>query len=155
MICKNLKELEKELYKRINIALDTEVADTVKDVMTDHIIQDVYDTYEPTAYQRRYDDGGLLDPDNIIATLGNNGEMLVQNVAMGNEYYYIPSIKRSFQSANVDNFIAPIIEYGKGYDVVDIFPRPFIQNTHDDLEENHYHTQAMKQSLKKQGLEVK
>ena len=155
MICKNLKELEKELYKRINIALDEDVADTVKEVMTDHIIQDVYDAYEPTAYQRRYDDGGLLDPDNIIATLGNNGEMLVQNITLGSEYYYIPSIKRSFRSANVDNFIAPIIEYGKGYDVVDIFPRPFIQNTHDDLEENHYHTQAMKQSLKKQGLEVK
>ena len=155
MICKNLKELEKELYKRINIALDTEVADTVKEVMTDHIIQDVYDAYEPTAYQRRYDDGGLLDPDNIIATLGNNGEMLVQNITLGSEYYYIPSIKRSFRSANADKFISPIIEYGIDYDVVDVFPRPFIQNTHDDLAQNHYHTQAMKQSLKKQGLEVK
>ena len=47
MICKNLKELEKELYKRINTALDTEVADTVKEVMTDHIIRDVYDKYDP------------------------------------------------------------------------------------------------------------
>ena len=27
--------------------------------------------------------------------------------------------------------------------------------SHGDLKENHYHTQAMKQSLKKQGLEVK
>ena len=155
MICKNLKELEKELYKRINIALDTDVTDIVKDVMTDHIIQDVYEAYEPTVYQRRYTNGGLLDPDNIIATLGNNGEMLVQNVAMGNEYYYIPSIKRSFRSANADKFISPIIEYGIDYDVVGVFPRPFMQNTHDDLEQNHYHTQAMKQSLKKQGLEVK
>ena len=155
MICKSLKELEKELYKRINIALDTDVADIVKDVMTDHIIQDVYEAYEPTVYQRRYTNGGLLDSENIIATMGNNGELLVQNVALGNEYYYIPSIKRSFQSANADKFISPIIEYGTDYDVVDIFPRPFMQNTHDDLEKNHYHTQAMKQSLKKQGLEVK
>ena len=45
--------------------------------------------------------------------------------------------------------------YGKGYDVIDIAPRPFMQNTHDDLERNHYHTEAMKRSLKKQGLEVK
>ena len=54
MICKNLKELEKELYKRINTALDTDVADTVKEVMTDHIIRDVYDKYDPAVYQRRY-----------------------------------------------------------------------------------------------------
>ena len=47
MICKNLKELEKELYKRINTALDTDVADTVKEIMTDHIVRDVYDKYEP------------------------------------------------------------------------------------------------------------
>lgn len=161
MICKNLKELEKELYKRINIALDTEVADTVKEVMTDHIIQDVYDAYEPTAYQRRYDDGGLLDPDNIIATLGNNGEMLVQNVALGNDSVYMEdSISRVYYSSyNINKFIAPIIETGIGYDVggwdYDCVPRPFIQNTHDDLEQNHYHTEAMKRSLKKQGLEVK
>ena len=155
MICKNLKELEKELYKRINTALEEDVADVVKDIMTDHIIQDVYEAYEPTGYQRRYANGGLLDPNNIIATLGNNGEMLVQNITLGSEYYYIPSIKRSFRSANADKFISPIIEYGIDYDVVGVFPRPFMQNTHDDLEQNHYHTQAMKQSLKKQGLEVK
>lgn len=155
MICKNLKELEKELYKRINIALDTDVADTVKDVMTDHIIQDVYDKYDPTAYQRRYNDGGLLDSENIVATIGDDGELLVQNVTMGSGTYYIPNIKKTFTSANADKFITPVIEYGKGYDVVDIEPRPFIQNTHDDLEQNHYHTEALKRSLKKQGLEVK
>ena len=53
MICKNLKELETELYKRINKALDEDVADTVKEVMTDHIIRDVYDKYDPAVYQRR------------------------------------------------------------------------------------------------------
>ena len=50
MICKNLKELEKELYKRINIALDTEVADTVKNVMSDHIRDDVYNKQKPKYY---------------------------------------------------------------------------------------------------------
>ena len=155
MICKNLKELEKELYKRINIALDTDVTDTVKDVMTDHIIRDVYDKYDPTVYQRRYNNGGLLDSENIVSTIGNDGELLVQNVTMGSETFYIPNIKKTFKSANADKFITPVIEYGKGYDVVDIEPRPFMQNTHDDLEQNHYHTEAMKRSLKKQGLEVK
>lgn len=155
MICKNLEELEKELYKRINKALDEDVADTVKEVMTDHIVSDVYDAYEPVVYQRRYSNGGLLDINNIIATMGDNGELFVQNITLGNSTYFIPEINKGFISANVDKFITPIIEYGTGYDVVDIEPRPFIQNTHDDLERNHYHTEAMKRSLKKQGLEVK
>lgn len=155
MICKNLKELEKELYKRINTALDTEVADTVKEVMTDHIVSDVYDVYEPVAYQRRYNNGGLLDANNIISTMGDNGELFVQNITLGYPTYFIPGINKHFISANADSFITPVIEYGKGYDVIDIVPRPFIQNTHDDLERNHYHTEAMKRSLKKQGLEVR
>ena len=123
--------------------------------MTDHIIRDVYDKYDPSVYQRRYNSGGMLDSDNIIATMGNDGELLVQNVTVGSDTYYIPNIKKTFKSANADKFITPVIEYGQGYDVVDIEPRPFIQNTHDDLEQNHYHTEAMKRSLKKQGLEVK
>ena len=59
-------------------------------------------------------------------------------------------------SGNANEFITPIIESGVGYDAwEDAFPRPYVQNTHDDLEQNHYHTEAMKRSLKKQGLEVK
>ena len=154
MICKNLKELEKELYDRINVALDVEVADIVKEVMTDHIIQDVYYKYNPAVYQRRYNNGGLLDPENIIDTMCDDGELLVQNVTLGSDTYYIPNIEKTFTSANADKFITPIIEYGQGYDVVDIEPRPFMQNTHDDLKQNHYHTEALKQGLKKQGLEV-
>lgn len=161
MICKNLKELEKELYKRINTALDTEVADTVKEVMTDHIIQDVYDKYEPKLYQRRYNDGGLLDPENIIATLGDDGELLVQNITLGADTVYgqDPSGFGYYNSRNANEFITPIIETGIGYDVskwkYNGVPRPFMENTHNDLEQNHYHTEALKRSLKKQGLEVK
>lgn len=169
MICKNLKELEKELYKRINIALDEDVADTVKDVMTDHIIQDVYDAWgEPRAYVRRYnqsgnaigspfddtDNLGLLNQENIISTMGDNGNLFVQNMTLGSRYYY--DADGWHISKNAEQPIAGVIETGRGYDVLgDTVPRPFIQNTHDDLEENHYHTQAMKQGLKKQGLEVK
>ena len=160
-VCKNLKELEQELYKKINVALDTDVADTVKDVMADHIIQDVYDKYEPKTYQRRYNNGGLLDRDNIIATIGDNGKLFVQNITTGSDTVFISNVEGTFyfNSYNTDKFIAPIIETGVGYDINNWEycnkPRPFMQNTHDDLERNHYHTKAMEQSLKKQGLDVK
>lgn len=169
MICKNLNELEKELYKRINKALDEDVADTVKEVMTDHIVSDVYDAWEePMAYMRRYnqsgndirspfddtDNLGLLSSENIISTIDGNGNLLVQNMTLGSRYYY--DAKGWHISKNAEQPIAGVIETGHGYDVLgNTEPRPFIQNTHDDLERNHYHTEAMKRSLKKQGLEVK
>lgn len=168
MICKNLKELEKELYKRINTALDTEVADTVKEVMTDHIIQDVYDVYNPLAYERRYNQSGndigspydntqntgLLDNNNIVATIDGEGGLLVQNTTLGSKYYY--DEKGWHTSKNAGQPISGVIETGNGYDVWKKGkPRPFMENTHDDLKQNHYHTEALKRSLKKQGLEVK
>lgn len=156
MICKDLKELEKELYKRINIALETDVSDTVKNVMTDHIAQDVYGVYTPTAYHRRGNNEGLLDPDNIVSTIGNNGQLFVQNVTLGSESF--DKNHKRIRSYNRDKFLAPIIETGIGYDIGGWafyeVPRPFMKNTYEDLIENHYHIKAMKNSLKKQGLEV-
>ena len=165
-VCKNIKELEKELMKRINTALDTDVADVVRDVMTDHIAQDVYDEYVPSMYVRRYnqsgndinstfddtDNTGLLDPNNIVATIDGDGGLKVENVTLGSRYYYKNGERKI--SRNAGKPIAEVIETGEGYDIGG-FPRPFMENAHNDLEQNHYHTEALKQSLKKQGLEVK
>lgn len=170
-VCKNLQELRNEIMKRVNIALDTDVADTVRDVMTDHIIQDVYDVHIPRRYERRFnqsgndinsffddtDNTGLLDPDNIITTIDGDGNLIVQNVTLGSRYYYIGN--KPYISKNAGKPIAGVIETGQGYDIdnweYDGVPRPFIENTREDLKENHYHTKALKEGLKKQGLEVK
>lgn len=165
-VCKNSKELYAELMKRVNVALDTDVADIIKDVMTDHIVTDVYEEYEPKMYARRYnqsgndinspfddtDNIGLLDPNNIISTIDGDGGLKVENITLGSRYYYDGGQRKI--SSNAGQPIAEVIETGIGYDI-GMKPRSFMQNTHDDLEQNHYHTEAMKQSLKKQGLEVK
>ena len=65
MVVKNLKELERELKARIDYALLTDVAEVVTTVMLDHIERDVYDSYVPHEYVRRYDNGGLMDISNI------------------------------------------------------------------------------------------
>lgn len=165
-VCKNIKELEKELMDCINIALDTNVADMVRDVMTDHIARDVYDKYNPKAYQRRknqsgndigspFDDTnntGLLDPNNIISTIDGNGNLAVQNVTLGSRYYYENGEKKISQNAGEP--IAEVIETGEGYDIGH-FSRPFMQNTHDEIKEHNYHVEALKDGLRKLGLEVK
>ena len=100
------------------------------------------------------DNIGLLGQENIISTIDGDGNLFVQNMTLGSRYYY--DATGWHISKNAEKPIAGVIETGRGYDVLgNATPRPFIQNTHDDLEQNHYHTEAMKRSLKKQGLEVK
>lgn len=150
MICKNLKELEKELRKRIDVAMLTDVAQAASDVMIDHIQQDVYDVYEPFYYDRRYDDGGLADPNNIVSSIEGN-TLIIENYTLGNQYvggYW-------GISKNTDKPISNIIETGIGYDTRFNMKRPFMKNTIYDLATNKYHVKALKQGLTKLGLEVR
>lgn len=59
--CLTLKELETEIVRRADIALKKDVAPYVKDKLKKHIQTDVYAKYTPVMYERRKDDGGLLD----------------------------------------------------------------------------------------------
>lgn len=171
VVCKSLKELQNAIQDKIDYALLTDVADTVSDVMTDHITKDVYDKYNPHMYQRRFnqsgndidslfddtDNVGLLNPENIISSIENSNILTVENVTVGSKYYFYGGERRISQNAG--DLISGVIETGDGYDihgwVYDGMPRPFIQNTREDLKNNKYHVIALKQGLKKQGLEVK
>ena len=160
----NLNELEKELKKRINNALNSEVTDVVKDKMEDHIISDVYNVYEPEIYIRRYTDGGLIDPNNIVA-YADHGTLTVKNITLGDKYvgirHYTATGHTSTPkvSKNYNKPIAGVIETGKGYDIhgweYDGVPRPFMTNTRDELKQSHLHIKALKQGLERQGLETK
>lgn len=162
----NLKELETELKKRIQNALANEVNDVVGDVMQDHIIQDVYDVYDPVIYSRRMNNGGLLDRDNIVSDFRGELGLSVKNITLGDKYYSLRTYSKSggytstpMISQNYNKPIVGVIETGEGYDVkgweYDGVPRPFMKNTYEDLKDNHYHTIAMKNGLERQGLEVK
>lgn len=166
MIVNNLKELERELKKRVENALVTEVSDVVTDVMYQHIGLDVYDVYNPIEYDRRFDEDGLLDRNNILPVLQGDMKLSVKNITLGNKHVNLRKYYKSggylstpIISKNYNKPIANVIETGQGYDVhrweYDGVPRPFMKNTHDDLKDNHYHTIALKEGLKRQGLEVK
>ena len=156
VVCKNLKELQNALQDKIDYALLTDVADTVSDVMTDHIARDVYDVYTPATYKRRLNNGGLLDKDNINSSIEEN-TLVVENNTKGKPYYRVGA--GFTYSQNKGKEIVGVIETGDGYDIhdweYDGVPRPFIQNTREDLKNNKYHITALKQGLEKQGLEVK
>lgn len=156
MVVKNLKELERELRTRIDYALLTDVAEVITTVMLDHIERDVYDSYIPHKYARRYDNGGLRDISNINSSIEGD-TLVVENNTMANPYIFVQG--EMTKSDNAGQELAPIIETGWEYDFGDWkyygVARPFMYNTKEGLRDNKYHVIALRQGLKRQGIEVK
>ena len=155
-VCKNMKELEKELMNLINESLLDDVAPVVKNAMLYHIEKDVYspEVYTPETYSRRGKNGGFADPKNIIISPEYDGCVSVSNQTLGREFYYQGG--EPIRSDNANKPIAEIIETGDGYDYwKHSFPRPFMKNTVEHLKEEHLIEKVLKDSLKMKGLEVK
>ena len=113
----NFKELERESKKRINNALDNEVANAAKENMVEAIQTTVYDAYDPAYYERRLENGGLLCSDFIDVQPVENG-ILLRNFA-------------PLDNARGDWDLDDIIVHGYGKQP---FPRDFYGTAVDSLE---------------------
>jgi hypothetical protein len=140
---KSLDHLYKYIKKEVNKSLDKDVSRVVKDEMKKVIEEVVYNAYEPSQYDRQKDDGGLLDESNIKHGV-ENGQLWIRNT-------------RSDEGKDV----AEIVETGVGYDwersriyKMQPFPRPFHEETKENLEKNKKHVDALKDSLKNKGFDI-
>lgn len=154
---KSLDELAKYLEPIINSALEKEVAQQARKTMKEAIQDIVYDKYEPTEYDRLYDDSratyggteyGLQHDESIYTGLNTDGELLVR------------STRRDPDSPSKD--IPSIIEYGTGYDWEDSriyarqpFPRPFHAETAKRLDKEELAKKALEKGLNRQGIDTK
>ena len=120
-----------------------EVSQESKTVMQIATVEKVYNAYEPTHYNRQFDDGGLLDRDNIETTLIGNNTLKVENIRRDEE---------------TGRLVTPIIESGKGYYTQElddrIGARMFVEETAKELEKGKA-KEALKRGLLRQGLNVK
>ena len=102
-----LMERLKEELKDITPA----IAEEMKNIEQEVINEVVYDAYSPTYYERRYEDGGLGDKENMkhdIEETANGFNITVKNITKGHDGYYMAD-------GHTDGYIADIIEEGKGY----------------------------------------
>lgn len=127
----------RHIEKQIQDTMVNEVADTVKDNMTEAVHTSVYDAYSPQYYNRRMNNGGLSDTQNMEVTEIQNG-ISVHNAT-------------PLDNGRNDYSLDEIIVYGLGNQP---FERDFYAETADKLQENQEHTEALKQGLKKRGIEV-
>jgi len=134
----NLKDLENFLLLKIKKTMSTTVALEVKQLESQNVQEIVYSTYNPKIYQRRMENDGLSDINNMQHEVFAGGNMIVlsvDNITNSNQSYN-PNSKDAFK-------IAGLIEYGDGagygeYDYKSssdyLNPRQFIRKTKEDLE---------------------
>lgn len=123
-----------KLINDVDQVLLTHVAPAVKDEMQTQIYDKVYAAYDPTQYERRYDNGGLADKSNMQESVEAGLMTLhVVNLTTGNEEYA--------DSEEWDpGLITDIIEKGVGYHwrhsriySQQPYPRPFINETEKEV----------------------
>lgn len=152
---KSLDALMGSIKKKIDNALENEVAEIVKETEQQSAIYEVYAVYEPRMYERRGGDGGLGDMENMVSTV-SGGTLTVTNETSFNSGY-----GTSNSGSNLDE----LVEYGDGggghhYDYPDrgfYQPRPFIQKTEESLAAGGcaIPKAALEIGLERQGIRVK
>lgn len=142
-IVKSLNQAMTYIRNVINTSLRTEVLDAVRKEEAKQVQSVVYDSYEPTEYERRDD---MKKDVNIIGTV--NGTVLhVENIT--------PPNSKGNPPPTTDKDLAKVVETGVGYDYFSPGARPFTQATMDALSASGAHVDALKNGLVKAGIRVK
>ena len=153
-----LEQAQKRILEAIQEALwSKSIQEAIIKLHHQAIEETVYNEYTPTLYERRYDDGGLLDENNLDFVV--DIKPLERDLVMYNS-------TTGTGMATTSEKLTEIIESGIGYDWVksdiyryeDIgFPleRPFIQRTRELIEDNReLFEDILKKELIKNGLKI-
>ena len=149
----SLKELENYLQSKINDVLQHETSDAVKDEIQSSVSDTVY-TETPTQYVRRnLKNGSLGDKNTMSSELITDGVLEVSPDADFNHQF--ASTHNGYGGVNLDKSLAFNIEYGYGskshwYDI----PRPFVEESKENLKKSKAHIESMKDGLRARGLDV-
>ncbi len=140
---KSLNQAMTYIKNVINTSLRTEVFDAVRKEEAKQVQSVVYDSYQPTVYERRYDMGN----DANIVGMVNGTVLQVENITPPNSEGNPPP--------TTDKDLAKVVETGVGYDYFSPGARPFTQATMDALSASGAHVDALKNGLVKAGIRVK
>lgn len=147
----DVNALLKDLKNDIEDTLAKEVFDEVRDIELRHVEEDVLSAYHPKIYQRRTT-GGIADEKNIVGEF-RDMQLVVDNIT---------PFESGYGTYNHGVGLADLINDGESrngyfYDYPGEFtqPRPFIDNTIDEIEHTDFVENALKSGLKRHGYDVK
>lgn len=146
----DVDDLLRDLKSDIEDTLMDEVLDEVKNIEIEHIEQDVFSVYSPSIYKRRLNDG-IDDLDNIV------GEVRGLQLEVDN----ITEFNNDYGTYNRGRGLADLVNDGEArsgfyYDFDGAFtqPRPFIDNTIDEIEQTNSIENALANGLKRRNYDV-
>lgn len=146
----DVDDLLRDLKSDIEDTLMDEVLDEVKNIEIEHIEQDVFLVYSPSIYKRRLSDG-IDDPDNIVGEV-HDMQLEVDNITEFNNDY---------GTYNRGRGLADLVNDGEArsgfyYDFDGAFaqPRPFIDNTIDEIEQTDSVEKALAKGLRKRNYDI-
>lgn len=158
---KMLEKLQQQLVPKIDSALSKEVLQAVSDAEGAAIYEEVYRMPTSGRYGRRWDNGGLLDPDNVQGTV-TDGTLAVVNVTEPNPYLNGINRHDGLSTTPGSASLADIVEHGvydphgAGYDYwTDAKARPFTTKTVENLKKSGAHVAALRKGLQRQGVKLK
>ena len=147
---KGIDDIYNKLLKDIKNEIAPKIAEEMKNIEQEVIEEVVYNAYTPTYYERRYEDGGLSDKENMKETIvskENNIEIKVKNVTKGNSEY-------SDAEGYTAGYIDEIIETGQGYGYdLDSYigARPFTEISQNVIDYTDRIVKLFEEELRKKG----
>lgn len=151
----DIDKLLKDVQSDIDDVLMNEVLETVRDIEMEHVQEDVFSVYNPSIYKRR-SNGGIDDPENVKAEV-KNGVMTVRNDTPFNDDYATKNhgIGLAYM-VNEGGNSEHDYEYGfRGIEAPFANPRPFIDNTIEELDRTDAIEKALKKGLKRHDIDLK
>lgn len=146
----DLDELLKDMCSDIEDTLMDEVLDEVRNIEMKHIQRDVLSTYAPTIYERRgaY---GIDDPSNIVGQV-RNMSLEVDNITRFHEGY--GTFNHGIGLADLINDGDRLDGYYYDYPGAFNLPRPFIDNTQEEINKTDRVDRALEKGLKRRGHDI-
>lgn len=142
-------DLMQNIQSDIEDTLADEVLEVIRDIEVEHVYMDVFAHYHPQIYQRR-SAGGISDRKNI--------EGVVKNMELS--VYNRTKFDPGYGTYNHGEGLAELINDGNKHYFYDYYgsfiqPRPFIDNTVDEVEHDNRVDWALEQGLKKRGNDIR
>lgn len=146
----DIDKLLKDMRSDIEDTLSKEVFEEVRDIEMEHVRTDVLNTYSPKIYERR-STGGIDDIRNIVGYV-KDMHLEVDNITRFN---------RGYGTSNHGIGLADLINNGDRldgyyYDYPGVFnlPRPFIDNTQEEINKTDRVDRALEKGLKRRGHDI-
>ena len=137
MTFNNINDLFRYIEHQAQDTMQNEVAETVKEAMSQAVDSAVYDVYQPEYYTRRGLNGGLADKGNYTVEEIQNG-IIIQN-------------DTPLDSGGNEPRLDDIICNGLGRQP---FPRDFYSEAENELIRTQAHKEALKRGLRDRGIDV-